>query len=146
MTLTNPFVIHRPEGELPPWRIVAGGELTDGQVLFGEARLSAGTSGPPRHVHTNEDEAMLIVSGVMTVHLGDQTHEAGPGALVWMPRRVPHHFENRGDEAVQAFGVTTPAGIERFFAERDQYLNALTGPPDMDVILELNARYGIYPA
>ena len=119
---------------------------TGGQVLFGEARLSAGTPGPPRHVHTNEDEAMLIVSGVMTVHLGDDKYEAGPGALVWMPRRIPHHFENRGDEAVHAFGVTTPAGIERFFAERDQYISTLTGPPEMEVILELNARYGIYPA
>ena len=146
MTLTDPFVIHRPEGELPPWRIVAGGELTGGQVLFGEACLPARTPGPPRHVHTNEDEALLVVSGVLTVHLGDQMYEAGPGALVWMPRNIPHHFENKGDDPVQGFGVPTPSGIEGFFAEREQYLSALSGPPDMDFILELNAQYGIYPA
>ena len=87
-----------------------------------------------------------MVSGVLTVQIGDDIHEAGPGAVVWMPRGIPHHFANNGDELVRGFGVTTPAGIERFFTERDQYLASLTGPPDMAYILELNARFGIRPA
>ncbi len=146
MTLTDPFVVHRPAGELPAWRVVAGGDRTGGQVLFGEACLPARTLGPPRHVHTYEDEALLVVSGVLTVQIGDDIHEAGPGAVVWMPRGIPHHFANNGDELVRGFGVTTPAGIERFFTERDQYLASLTGSPDMAYLLELNARFGIRPA
>jgi quercetin dioxygenase-like cupin family protein len=149
VTLTDPFVVHRPDGDPPAWRVVAGGERTGGQVTFGEALLQPGESGPPRHVHTHEDESILVVSGVLTVHLGDETHEAGPGALVWMAREVPHQFENLGDETVRAFGVVTPAGIERFFAWRDDFLASLGGPPtqeDIERIMEMNERYGIRPA
>jgi mannose-6-phosphate isomerase-like protein (cupin superfamily) len=149
MTLTDPFVAHRPAGDPPSWRVVAGGDRTGGQVVFGEALLKPGESGPPRHVHTHEDEAILIVSGVLTVHLGDDTHEAGPGSLAWMAREVPHHFVNLGVEPVRAFGVITPAGIEKFFEWRDSFLEGLDGPPtpeDVQRIMDTNARYGIRPA
>jgi hypothetical protein len=46
-------------------------------------------------------------------------------------------------------GVVTPAGIERFFAWRENFLQSLDGPPsaaDVDQIMEMNARYGIRPA
>ena len=129
MTLTDPFVVHRPEGDQPPWRVIAGGDRTGGQVTFGEAFLAPEESGPPRHVHANEDESILVVSGVLTVHLGEETLQAGPGSLVWMARQIPHHFENVGAEPVRAFGVITPAGIERFFAWREAFLQSIDGPP-----------------
>ena len=149
MTLTDPFVAHRPQGDLPFWRVVAGGDRTGGQVTFGESLLPPGADGPPRHVHSREDEAILVVSGVLTVHLGDEVHEAGPGALVWMAREVPHHFANRGDEPVHMFGTITPAGLEKFFEWRETFLQSLDGPPtpeDVEQIMEMNARYGIRPA
>ena len=149
MTLTDPFVVHRREGHTESWRVLAGGDRTGGQVTFGEALLAPGESGPPRHVHAYEDESILVVSGVLTVHLGEETQEAGAGALVWMAREVPHQFENLGDEPVRAFGVITPAGLEKFFEWRDEFLASLSGPPtpeDLEQILEMNARYGIRPA
>jgi hypothetical protein len=39
-----------------------------------------------------------------------------------------------------------PSGMERFFAEIEHYLGSLSGPPDHEVILEINARYGIFPS
>ena len=57
-------------------------------------------------------ETLLIVSGIVTVHLGDQTYEAGPGALVWMPRKVPHHFENNGEQPAELLAVVA-AGLRR---------------------------------
>ena len=146
MTLSSPFVAHRPSGDLPFWRVIAGGDSTAGQITFGETVLPPGAPCPPRHVHTHEDEAILVVSGVLTVHLGDDVHEAGPGALVWMARQVPHHFANNGDQDVHAFGTITPSGLEKFFEERDAYLSALTGPPDPEHLLAMNARYGVHPA
>jgi mannose-6-phosphate isomerase-like protein (cupin superfamily) len=44
------------------------------------------TAGPNLHVHTREDEASYIISGVLTVVVGDRTFEAGPETLVWLPR------------------------------------------------------------
>lgn len=144
--MSLPFASGRPAGDLEPFRLMAGSDATDGLVVLGEAFLAPHTSGPPRHVHTREDEAVLVASGTLTVHLGDQTHSVGPGGLAWMARNVPHHFENLGDEPVHGFGVITPGGLDRFFAEREEYLRSLTGPPDQQYILALNEKYGVFPA
>jgi hypothetical protein len=41
--------------------------------------------------------------------------------------------------------VNTPAGLEEMFAARDRYLTGFDGAPDIEVILELNRRYGVRP-
>jgi hypothetical protein len=43
-------------------------------------------------------------------------------------------------------GVITTGGLDRFFAEREEYLRSLTGPPDQHYILALNEKYGVFPA
>ncbi len=89
MTFSSPFTATRnPDG--PPWLTLARGDRTAGQVAFGEAVLSPQSSGPGLHVHTREDEAIYIIEGVLTVHQGGKTHEAGAGTLVWLPRNEPH--------------------------------------------------------
>jgi len=143
MTLTEHFVVQRDATVPGPWQVLAGGNRTAGTVLFGEARLPARTSGPGLHVHSREDEATYVVSGVLTFVVGDRRFEAGPGELVWLPREVPHTFANLGDEPVLAFGVTTPAGLEGMFAEQAEYFAGLDGPPDPDRVREIGDRYGV---
>jgi mannose-6-phosphate isomerase-like protein (cupin superfamily) len=143
MTLTESFVVQRDPAAPGPWQVLAGGNLTAGSVMFGEARLPARTSGPGLHVHAREDEAVYIVTGVMTFLVGDRRFEAGDGQLVWLPREVPHTFANLGDEPVRAFGVTTPAGLEGMFAEQAEYFSGLQGPPDPTRIREIGDRYGV---
>lgn len=84
--------------DAPPWRVLAGADLTGGGVGFGDARIPPHTAGPGLHLHTREDEASYVVTGVVTYRIGDRIVEAGPETLVWLPRRVPHTFANRGDE------------------------------------------------
>jgi mannose-6-phosphate isomerase-like protein (cupin superfamily) len=122
---------------------LAGADLTGGGVGFGDARLPPHTAGPNLHVHTREDEACYVVAGVLTVVVGDRTIEAGPETLVWLPRRVPHTFANRGDEEVWAVGVTSPAGIEAMFEEQAAYFAGINGPPDAAYLAELGARFGV---
>ncbi len=144
MTLTQPFIVHPERAAIPgPWRVLAGGDRTAGQVIFGEARLPARSSGPGLHVHTREDEAAYVISGVITFVVGDRRFEASAGELVWLPRNVPHTFANLGDEPVWALGVTTPAGLEGMFEEQSEYFASLQGPPDPDQIGEIGARYGV---
>jgi mannose-6-phosphate isomerase-like protein (cupin superfamily) len=143
MTLTESFVVQRDPGIAGPWQVLAGGERTAGSVIFGEARLPAQTSGPGLHVHSREDEAAFIISGVMTFVVGDRRFEAGAGQLVWLPRQVPHTFANLHDEPVWAFGVTTPAGLEGMFAEQAEYFASLPGAPDPNRIREIGDRYGV---
>ena len=132
----------RPAGSAP-WRVIAGAELTGGGVGFGDARIPPHTAGPGLHLHTREDEASYVISGVLTYVIGDRTFEAGPEALVWLPRGVPHTFANRGDEEAWIVGVTSPAGIEAMFEEQAAYFAALSGPPDREYLASLGARFGV---
>jgi len=143
MTLTESFIVRRDSSAAGPWQVLAGGDRTAGSVMFGEARLPAPSSGPGLHVHTREDEAVFVISGVMTFLVGDRRFPAGEGELVWLPREVPHTFANLDDEPAWAFGVTTPAGLEGMFAEQTEYFSSLTGPPDPDRIREIGDRYGV---
>lgn len=143
MTLTETFIVRRDADDPGPWQVLAGGDRTGGSVTFGEARLPPRSSGPGLHVHTREDEAAYVISGVLTFVVGDRRFEASSGELVWLPREVPHTFANLGDEAVWAFAVTTPAGLEGMFAEQSAYFATLQGPPDPHRIREIGDRYGV---
>ena len=143
MTLTESFTVQRDPSIPGPWQVLAGGERTAGSVMFGEARLPAHTSGPGLHVHTREDEAVFVISGVMTFVVGDERFQAGAGELVWLPREVPHTFANLDDQAAWAFGVTTPAGLEGMFSEQAEYFATLKGPPDPERIRAIGDRYGV---
>ncbi len=143
MTLTQPFTVQRDVDDARPWQVLAGGDRTGGAVMFGEARLPPRTSGPGLHVHTREDEAAFIITGVVTFLVGDQRFEATSGQLVWLPREVPHTFANLGDEPAWVFGTTTPAGLEQMFAEQAEYFKGLDGPPDPLRVREIGDRYGV---
>ena len=140
--MTKHFVVG-PEPADGPWRVLAGGDATAGQVIFGEALLPPRTGGPSLHVHQREDEAAYVIEGVLTMQVGDRRIEAGPGTLVWLPRGEPHTFANLGDEPARVFGVTTPAGLEGMFEEQGRYFAGLTGPPDEDVVAGIGAKYGV---
>lgn len=141
MTATEPFRVARDGDD--PWVVLADGDMTGGAVMFGEARLPPRTSGPSLHVHTNEDEAGYVVDGTLTVQVGKERFDAGPGTLVWLPRGVAHTFANCSDEPVRVFGTTTPAGLEGMFAEQAAYFASLSGPPDESRIDEIGARWGV---
>lgn len=143
MTITEPFTARRTDGDPAPWQILATGGQTAGVAMFGEAYLPARTSGPGLHVHTREDEAIYVISGVMTFVVGDRRFEAGAGTLVWLPRQTPHVFANFGDEPVRAVGTATPAGLEAMFVEQAQYFAGLHGAPDPRRIVEIGAKYGV---
>jgi hypothetical protein len=96
-------------------------------------------------VHTREDEGVYIFAGTLTLEVGEQRFEAGPGCFVFMPRGVPHIFENLGEEEVRGIGLLNPAGLEDMFEEQAAYFDALDGPPDPLFFHELSARYGIHP-
>jgi mannose-6-phosphate isomerase-like protein (cupin superfamily) len=142
VTLTRHFTATRQADGLP-WQVLAGGDRTDGQVVFGEAEIAPRSSGPGLHVHTREDEAVYVFEGVLTVRVGQETFEAAAGTLVWLPRGEPHTFANLSEHRVRAFGVITPAGLEGMFRETEAYLASLAGPPDPQELSEIGARYGV---
>jgi quercetin dioxygenase-like cupin family protein len=105
-------VVRNPVGGVVTFKTV--GSDSDGRLTAFESEIAAG-DGPPLHVHANEDEILYVLDGQFRFQLGDTVHEAPPGALMYVPRGVPHCFQNAGDRAGRLLIFFTPAGMEHFF-------------------------------
>src|SRR6516165_38930 len=90
--------------------------------------------GPPPHYHVNEDETFHILEGRMALLFDDEWYELSPGGAAYMPRGVVHTFKNVGDQSTRMLIITTPSGIEKFFARCAEEF-AKPGGPDMSRIV-----------
>jgi mannose-6-phosphate isomerase-like protein (cupin superfamily) len=126
---------------VPPGAGLSGGDpgikasaaSTGGSLTLIESRIQGG---PPRHVHTHEDESFYVLDGSLTVHCGDDVFEADPRSFVFLPRRVPHHFETKAGQATVLL-IVTPGGLEAYFRE-------VNAAPDESSQHQIGARYGIH--
>jgi mannose-6-phosphate isomerase-like protein (cupin superfamily) len=50
------------------------------------------------HAHAGQDKFYYIIEGDGAFEVGDETHRAGPGSVVWAPAGVPHGVTNPGGE------------------------------------------------
>lgn len=92
------------------YSIKAAGEQTGGRLVQLVITESRG-AGTPLHVHRDTDETFLVLSGSLTVLVGDERHDVGPGGYVFAPMGIAHAFAVTSDEA--EFLVTfSPAGTE----------------------------------
>jgi quercetin dioxygenase-like cupin family protein len=102
-------------------------EQTNGALTAMEF-LAPKNFGPPLHRHAAEDELFYIADGEMWLSCGDVEAVHTTGAVVWLPRGLPHTFQVRSDVA-RVFQVSTPGGFERF-------VTALGTPTDRPVLPE----------
>ena len=117
--------------------IMVRGEHTDGRLTTLETVVAPG-EGPPLHTHAGEDEGMLIVDGRFRFRLGDELEQASIGSFVYVPRGVPHTWQNIGDRPGRMFVMFTPSGMERFF---DTF--AALGAPGRDAFARAAATAGM---
>jgi len=71
--------------------------------------------GPPLHTHTREEETIYVVSGDFRWRVGDELSAAPPGSFAFIPRGVPHTWQNIGEQAGMILVTFMPAGMEGFF-------------------------------
>jgi mannose-6-phosphate isomerase-like protein (cupin superfamily) len=95
----------------------------------------------PLHRHSREDEYSYVIEGRMGALLGDEVVYAEVGDLVHKPRNQWHTFWNAGDEPCRILEIIAPGGFEDFFEELVDA--GLAGPPELDWLAELGARYGL---
>jgi mannose-6-phosphate isomerase-like protein (cupin superfamily) len=91
--------------------------------------------GPPRHVHTHEDECFYVLEGTVTGTCGSEAFEAGPRSFVFLPRGLAHAFRAADGEA-RVLLIAVPGGIEHYFGE----INNAVSVTEQESI---GARYGI---
>ncbi len=120
-----------------PWTIKVGVEDTGGSISVMEG-IFRSRSGAPAHVHRQHEETFYVLEGEFVFQLGTQTVKATAGAFVFVPRDVPHAFENVGDQPGRILGIMTPGGYEKFFEELAQLP---PGPPDRAKFQEIFEKY-----
>lgn len=115
------------------------GEDTGGTLTLVEQINPPGV-GVPLHVHANEDEVFHVLEGAIDFTVNGRTTRAEAGAVVFLPRNVPHGFITVGPGVTRSTVTAFPAGIERMFYELGELP---PGPPDMARVFEICGRYGI---
>ena len=121
--------------------IKAGAADTGGLFTFCEDVMAPRTSGPPLHVHDEEDECFYVIDGHLLVQVGEERHDLGPGCFAWLPRQFPHAFANVSDSPVHLVGAIVPGGMEEVFAALGGYFAQLQGPPDPERIAAIWAGH-----
>jgi quercetin dioxygenase-like cupin family protein len=129
---TDPAGIHRAtEGRwfLDTWmKVLCDSASTGGAMSVIDWQGGAGFS-PPLHVHHDEDTAMLVLEGVLTIQVGDAEWSCGPGELAWLPRDVAHTFRV-DSESAHYLEIITPAGFEKFHVEGSREVTGEAFLPD----------------
>ena len=128
--------------------IFVSGEDTGGAYCLLDLRVAPG-KGVPRHTHTSEDEAYLVLSGELEAIVGDQVFTLRAGETLIAPRNIPHQLRNSGTIANHYLIMFSPAGFEEFLkatsvpAPDDAV--APTEPPGVAArnVFELAGDYGI---
>lgn len=96
-------------------------EETGGQFSLFDLTVSPET-GPPPHIHRDQDEAFYVLEGEITLTLGNQTIVAEPGTFAYVPRGRRHRFQNLRSTPARMLALTIPSGFEGFFAEEGSTL------------------------
>ena len=131
----------------------AGERLSFAGAVFLIKASSSGTAGAfaiieevdpldtPLHVHANEDEFFYVIEGEHVFTVGEDQFPAGPGAVVFAPRQVPHAHRRLVPRAGRFLTMVSPAGFEGFFRELSEAETAGgAGPEAYD---SASKKYGI---
>jgi len=76
---------------------------------------------------------------MLTVRLGDETLELGPGSFACVPPGTVHTFSNRSEQPVRFLNFNTPAGWENYMRDLAGALAA--GNPTPEEVGQIASRY-----
>ena len=99
-------------------------------------------SGPPPHVHANEDEWFLVLEGEAEFFKDGSWLAVSVGTAIFAPRGVEHAFRNVGQTPLRMLLHTAPSGFEEFFARSAEEF-AKPGEPDMAALVQIAGEHGI---
>lgn len=102
-------------------------KLLSPNAFVWHATVPADTFVPP-HIHTTQDEWIVIIEGDLEIEFLGDVHKAGPGDTVCMPMGEAHGIFNRsGKEATCVFGVAPARKLFDLFKQ----LDGVTDPAEL---------------
>ena len=134
-------LVRPDEGIVGPLRILAGAAQTGGRYFALEWETLPSSPDPRSfHVHEAESESEYVVSGEREISCGDETWRGSAGLFVLVPPRMRHTIRTVNDAPSRWLHFFAPAGLERFFVERERMKAAGSGVAE---IAKVAARFGI---
>ena len=129
----HPLILAQDQGEIRTWRPLVSESATEQKLdelthfvikvdrrsagspdfWFGTETLASG-AGIPYHRHLHEDEVLYIVSGAARVHVGSLSGDAGPGAIVFIPRNTWVDLQPVGKTPISLVYAFNAPGFDRY--------------------------------
>lgn len=119
-------------------RLIAPATATGGRYTVLEQVTPPGW-GPPRHIHSREDEIFYVLEGAYDLHVGGERRTVSAGASAVLPRNVPHGFRNAASTPSRLLFVIAPGGFEEYFLSVAQCSPA----PNPAQLVELARPFGL---
>jgi quercetin dioxygenase-like cupin family protein len=149
--ITKPYRVASGEGLADVWwksgrlTVKSAGEETGNAFSQVETDDPRG-SGPPLHVHHNEDETFYVLEGEVTFLVGEERIDLSAGDYLFAPREVAHAYVVRSERA-RMLGMFCPAGLEQLTVSLGVPVTGAEPPtdpvmPPMDEMVRLFAAYG----
>src|SRR6266545_1967672 len=146
-----------------PYRVASGAGIDDVWWKSGRVTVKAGDAetghafsqietddprgtGPPLHLHHNEDETFYVLEGEVTVLVGEERFDLSAGDYCFGPRETAHAYIVRSERA-RMLVTANPAGVEQAFVSLGVPVTGSEPPtdavmPPMDELMRLFAGYG----
>lgn len=125
-------------------RYLVEGAHKGGLGVF-EMKVPAGAHVPPPHSHSDNEECVYVLEGVLRYTVDGETRDLQPGDWMSTPRGSVHHFCNQAAETARVLVMLTPDIGEAYFHEVAAVVNA-GGPPDRAKLAQVMSRYRLRPA
>jgi quercetin dioxygenase-like cupin family protein len=151
-TISTPYRVVSREGLANVWwksgrvTVKAGGPETGHAFAQIETDDPRG-SGPPLHLHHNEDETFYLLEGEVTALVGEERIDLSAGDYLFAPRGIAHAYIVRSERA-RMLVTLSPAGVEELFVSLGIPATGAEPPtdavmPPMDALVRLFAGYGV---
>lgn len=126
-------------------RYLMDGTSSGAGVGMFELTVAPGAKVPPPHSHTNNEEIVYVLDGVLRYSVDGETRDLKAGERMYTPRGSVHGFSNPHDRPARALIVLTPDIGAQYFRDVAQAV-AAGGPPDPAKMVAVMKRYGLVPA
>jgi quercetin dioxygenase-like cupin family protein len=123
---------------------IVDGSRTASIGMF-ELSVPPGSNVPPPHSHSNNEECLYVLAGILRYTVGTETRDLAPGQSMSTPKGEVHGFSNPFTETARALVVQSPDIGAQYFKDVAVVVNA-GGPPDRAALVSVMSRYGLVPA
>ncbi len=121
------------------------GRQSDGQFTALEVSEPPG-SGSPTQWHKRTTLILYVLEGSLTLHVGDETFQTGPGGYAYVPPGTIYAIANQSAAPLRYLTVYSPAWIENYIAEAIELVKGEPSwpPEDMSKFIAMRAKYDVH--